>query len=134
MAIIKNKGFSLIEVLMALAVLVFGIYGVVDLFVTSHNLSNRAIAQTQAVYLARGKLAELMMVKPEALFSLIEKTNGAYTSEPVTMKTDSPFICTWTLTKDAANPQMLRVDVMVFSKQFTDASGALFSYIFAHEG
>lgn len=131
---IKDKGFSLIEILIALTVLVFGIYGVVDLFFTSHNLSNRSIAQTQAVYLARGKLAELMTVKPEELFSRIEDSNSVYTFEPILMKTDSSFTCTCNLTRDAANPQMLRIDVMVISKQFKDASASLFSYIFAHEG
>ena len=54
----NRYGFSLIEVILALAVLVFGIYGVVDLFFNSHRLAQRSRFKTQALYLAKGKMAE----------------------------------------------------------------------------
>jgi prepilin-type N-terminal cleavage/methylation domain-containing protein len=55
----RGRGFSLIEVLLALVILTIGLYGVLDLIISTHNRSARTERRAAAIELARGKMAEL---------------------------------------------------------------------------
>ena len=56
----KHKGFTLLEILIALAILVIGIAAVVNLFPVGLHASKRAADFTMAGMLAQEKMAELM--------------------------------------------------------------------------
>jgi len=129
----RKYGFSLIEVMIALAVLVFGIYGLLDLFFNSHNLSQRAQARTQALYLAKGKLTELQASGLEPLFDLAEKNNGIFASEFAALPDNQDFEWKWNISNEGLQESTLRLDVVVSSKKFDGTKVNLYSYIFAAE-
>ncbi len=61
----KQRGFSIVEVLVALVVLAVGMLGIAGLYVTSLRASGSAILRTQAVNLA-GDLADRIRANPNA--------------------------------------------------------------------
>ena len=65
----RGWGFSLMEVLLALVVLTIGLYGVLDLIISTHNRSARTERCAAAIELARAKMAELQAMGYEALES-----------------------------------------------------------------
>ncbi|MCD6386561.1 prepilin-type N-terminal cleavage/methylation domain-containing protein [Candidatus Sumerlaeota bacterium] len=127
----KRNGFTFIEVVIALAVLVFGIYGALDLYFTGHNVARRARLKTKALYLAKGKLAELQSAGTESLFSLAKKHNGTYKSETAPVSEDQNFLWYWRLNQKGLDEDSLRLEVTVSSKRVKDVSVTLFSYVFA---
>ena len=56
----KDSGFSLLEILIAMAILIIGVTAVVNLFPVGLNASKRAANFTMAGILAQEKMAELM--------------------------------------------------------------------------
>lgn len=57
-----NKGFTLLEILIALAILVVGVAAVVNMFPVGLHASKRAVNFTSVTILAQQKMAELMYV------------------------------------------------------------------------
>ena len=57
-----NTGFSLLEILIAMAILIIGVASVVNLFPIGLNASKRAADFTSVGILAQAKMAELMYV------------------------------------------------------------------------
>ena len=78
----RTKAFTLIEVVLALAVLVFGLYGVLDLFFHSHRTANRSHLQTQAFFVAQQRVEELKSVGYDALRSYLTQPSVS-PSEPI---------------------------------------------------
>lgn len=66
-----SRGFSVVEVMIALVVLVFGIYGVLDLYVNAQRQSERNEYKSLAMYVAKGKLEELKAAGYENLAAYI---------------------------------------------------------------
>jgi prepilin-type N-terminal cleavage/methylation domain-containing protein len=56
----RNKGFSLLEILIALAILIVGVAAVINMFPIGLHASKRAADFTSAGILAQEKMAELM--------------------------------------------------------------------------
>ena len=56
----KNKGFSLLEILIAMAILIIGVSAVINLFPVGLNASKRAADFTMVGILAQEKMAEVM--------------------------------------------------------------------------
>ena len=68
-----TRGFTLVEVMIALVVLVFGIYGVLDLYLNAQKQSERNDYKSLAMYVAKGKLEELKAAGYENLASYIRQ-------------------------------------------------------------
>ena len=68
-----TRGFTLVEVMIALIVLVFGIYGVLDLYLNAQKQSERNDYKSLAMYVAKGKLEELKAAGYENLASYIRQ-------------------------------------------------------------
>ncbi len=126
---IGKSGFTLIEVIIALAVLVFGIYGVLDLFFNSQRLGQRSRFRTQALCLAKGKIAQLMAADTDQIFSFAEQSEGRYTSESATISEDDDFMWNWTATREDLDSNTLRIEVNVWKIQQPSTRVNLFSYI-----
>ncbi len=56
----KNSGFSLLEILIAMAILIIGVSAVINLFPVGLNASKRAADFTMVGILAQEKMAEVM--------------------------------------------------------------------------
>lgn len=56
----KKRGFSLLEILIALAILIIGVVSIVNLFPIGLHASKRAMDFSSAAMLAQGKMAELI--------------------------------------------------------------------------
>jgi len=74
--IANPSGFSLIEVLIALVVLVFALYGVLDLVASTQRLAFRAQRRAAAVELARAKIAEIQAAGFNSVTALWAKSPG----------------------------------------------------------
>lgn len=127
----KRNGFTFIEVVIALAVLVFGIYGLLDLYFSGHNVARRARLKTEALYLAKGKLAELQSAGSQRLFSFAQEQNWDYVSNSTTMSENKNFLWKWSISQNGLDKNSLRLGVTVSSTQLKDVSVTLFTYIFA---
>ena len=128
-----NKAFSLVEIMIALAVLTFGIYGVLDLFTNSHQLSLHASIRTQAIYLARGRIAELQSIDVQQLRALADKGKGTFSCESTPIKSHEDFSCGWKVSREGLNKNMLRLEVTVLSTRFDIKPVILHTYLFASE-
>ncbi len=125
----RHGGFSLIEILIALAVLVFGIYGVLDLYFNAERLSRRAITRTQAVYLAKGKFAELQAAASfEEQLSQVAQAGETYTSSVKGIGAEKDFQYNWSLTPDEENENAYRLAVSVTSTLYPDVSTTVYRY------
>ena len=125
------RGVSLVEVMIALAVLTFGVYGVLDLYVNSHRLAQKAGTRTQALYLARARIAELEASRPADLFALAEKENGAFSTGFMAASDMPNFSWRWSLSAQNQVDKMLKLEISVehTTEKFTPV--VLHSYIFA---
>jgi len=70
-------GFSLIEVLLGIVIIVFALYGVLDLIANNQNLSLRAQQRTVAIELAAAKTAEIRAAGFDAVEQLRAKSGSA---------------------------------------------------------
>lgn len=78
---IRQKGFSVIEVLVALFVFAIGILTVAGLQIISKRSNHEAIQRTTATYLTYDML-ERMRANPYGLAFYIDQTLGAFRAEP----------------------------------------------------
>lgn len=58
----RNRGFSTVEMLIAIGVLTFGVYGVYDRFIETGQAMSRQVWRTQSDFAAKQRLAELKAV------------------------------------------------------------------------
>ena len=70
----NGRGFSLMEVLLALVVIAFGLYGILDLMASTQRLSLRAQRRAVAIELAGAKMAEIQAGGFEAVEALWSKS------------------------------------------------------------
>lgn len=129
----KQKGFTFIEVIIALAVLVFGIYGALDLYFNAQRLGERASFKTQALYLAKGKMVELQAAGAKVLFAQFEKAGGNFLTEPASLSDNPDFEYQWGLNQEELAKDILRLEVSVVRKNFPDSAVKLTAHIFAEE-
>jgi prepilin-type N-terminal cleavage/methylation domain-containing protein len=83
----RLRGFSLIEVLIGIVVVVFALYGVLDLVAVNQRLSLRAHRRAVAVELARAKMAEIQAAGFDAVTALWAKAPGGAT-QPFVLPSD----------------------------------------------
>ena len=87
-----TRGFSLVEVMIALIVLVFGIYGVLDLYLNAQKQSERNDYKSLAMYVAKGKLEELKAAGYENLVSYIRQRHVQGTGKSVSYPESIAFV------------------------------------------
>jgi len=75
-----RRGFSLIEVLLALVVVAFGLFVALDLMAANQDHARRALHRTVATDLARAKMAEIQAAGFEAFEDLLPAAADAPTS------------------------------------------------------
>ena len=87
-----TRGFTLVEVMIALIVLVFGIYGVLDLYLNAQKQSERNDYKSLAMYVAKGKLEELKASGYENLASYIRLRQVQGTDQSVSYPESIAFV------------------------------------------
>jgi len=118
----QRRGFSLIEVLIALVVVVFALYGVLDLVAANQQISLRARRRAVATELARAKMAEIRTAGFGAVTALWDKaTSGPsqsfiYPSDPAEFKAPyraGPFRWQARYSRNPRQPDAINVEVRV---------------------
>lgn len=97
-----QKGFSLLEVVIAMLVLSVGLLGVVSLFETGFKALRTADKQGTAVQLAKGKMEELRAGDPTLLTSGQDAPDG--------------MVRDWTVERSVRDPKIWVVEVQVIWK------------------
>ncbi len=87
-----TRGFTLVEVMIALIVLVFGIYGVLDLYLNAQKQSERNDYKSLSMYVAKGKLEELKAAGYENLASYIHQRQVQGTGKSVSYPESIAFV------------------------------------------
>ena len=131
----RRRGFSLVEVLVALVFISFGLFGVVDLFVNLTRSAGRDEKQMRAGQLARGYLEQVQASSYADLEAKINQSKdgslfpaGGSSTAPL----DSDFSWNGTLTLENGTPARIRVVVAVSWKNLdTGSSVKEVGYVFA---
>lgn len=110
-----NKGFSLLEVMVALSILSVGLLGLVGLFGAGHRTLQVGNQEMLAARLAQNKMEALRHARPLPV-SKEEEIQG------MTRR--------WSITLSAADPRLWVVTVYVFPTQQPDQSVLLKSLLF----
>jgi type IV pilus modification protein PilV len=87
----RQRGFSLVEVLVAMAVLIVGVIGILQLFPATLRASADSAARAQATLLAQAKVAELRRDDSTAAAIIEEIRNLALPTTPVAFPEDDRF-------------------------------------------
>lgn len=87
-----SRGFTVVEVMIALIVLVFGIYGALDLYLNAQRQSERNEYRSLAVYVAKGKLEELKAAGYENLASYLRPRQSQGTGQSIPYPENIAFI------------------------------------------
>ena len=113
------KGFSLVEVVIALAVLIFGLFGVLELYMNSKVMIARSEMKIQAVELARNGLEELKGLGYDYLSNKIDSSSDS----PLTLPDSSPseskdphYQWLAALSRNPDNPDMIEI---VYTVKYT---------------
>jgi type II secretory pathway pseudopilin PulG len=118
----QGGGFSLLEVLMGIVVVVFALYGVLDLIASNQRLSLRAQRRATATELARAKMAEIQVAGFDAVTAMWPSLPGGppqsliYPPDPAEFKTPykaDPFRWQLRLDRDPQYPEAINVEVRV---------------------
>jgi len=116
----EKKGFTLVEIMIALVVLVFGLFGILDLFYSSDTARISGQLKQEATFLGVEKIETLKAVGYDALTAYIEKTaanqNNPEANYPVEFKVyQSNTRLKWraTLKKLSQDPETVQIIVTV---------------------
>jgi type II secretory pathway pseudopilin PulG len=88
----RSRGFTVVEVMIALIVLVFGIYGALDLYINAQRQSERNEYKSLAAYVAKGKLEELKAAGYDNLASYVRFHQNQGTGESIPYPDNIAFI------------------------------------------
>jgi len=109
-----HRGVSIAEVMIAIVVFVVGMYGILNVFMTSRNIQQDNVHQLQATTFAEGKLAELRLA---GFLYLRDNHADKYPSgkfEPVPDLDDYYWKLDFSLLKDKIRQQVCKVSVTVY--------------------
>ncbi len=110
-----SKGFSLLEVMIALSILSIGLLGLATLFGTGHRILKIGSDNMLAAQLAQNKMEALRTVRPR----------------PVTEKEEVQGMTReWSIAKSTTDPKLWVITVEVFPTQEPDRSVLLKSLLF----
>ncbi|MBI1292129.1 prepilin-type N-terminal cleavage/methylation domain-containing protein [bacterium] len=88
---VQRRGFSLVEVLVAMAILIIGIVGILQLFPATLRASADSSARAQATLLAQTKVAELRRDDTTAADTIEAIRTLTLPTDPVAFPEDSRF-------------------------------------------
>lgn len=113
----RTAGFSMVEVVVATAILVFGIYGVYDQFLATRDLGRRREADLRARLLAEKRLEELRAAPYAALaarasrpFAPIPGENRFYLAEEISSREDGTVAIAVVVARDPRRADPLEFD------------------------
>ncbi len=98
----KNNGFSLLEVMMALAILSIGVLGLATSFGTGHEILKIAREETLAAQLAQNKMESLRMSRPELIMEE-EEIQGMTRKWSIAPSMNDPRL--WVMTVEVFPPK-----------------------------
>ena len=130
----KRRGFSLVEVLVALVFISFGLFGVVDLFINITRNAGREEKQMRAGHLARGYLEQVQASSYADLEAKIDQSKGGslFDKPETSAPLDSDFSWNGTLSRESGAPAKIRVVVTVSWKDMgAGTSVKEVGYVFA---
>jgi type IV pilus assembly protein PilV len=104
----KGKGFSLIEVMVSLVILVIGLIGIFNLHIVAKRGSFESFQQTQASYYANDMINRMKLNRGE-----LASYAGTYSGEPAAAAACAAVVCT---------PSQMRLrDIYEWQSSFTGA-------------
>jgi len=111
----KDKGFTLIEVLIAISIFSIGMLAVATMQITSIKVNSTAGQITDRITLAQDKLEELMALPYSSpwLEDLGDPPSGTDTNGNTHQETTDGYTISWTVTDDAlvSNTKLITVTV-----------------------
>jgi len=123
-----QHGFSLMEVLIALVVVTFALYGVLDLIASNQRISLRTQRRAAAIGLGRAKMAEIQTAGFDAVASLLDKGPGGPSQSLVYPSESSEFKAPYAakafrwqarFDRNSQQPEVIAVEVRVLWYQPT---------------
>ena len=109
-----QSGFSLVEVIVALAVLIFGLFGVLELYTNSRMILMRSEMKVKAEDLAKNKLEELKSLGYDTLDNKLGPSSESFllTSERSEFQEGIPDY-SWKaiLTENEDNPGIIAIEI-----------------------
>ena len=118
-----RHGFSLVEVMIALVIIVLGLWGILDLVASNEKTSRLAVRRAMAIELAGAKMAEIQAAGFDRIAALLAKAPDGAAAEtlyPQQRATFQPPYVGETLTWQARlvptgpQPGVIQVEVRVF--------------------
>lgn len=107
------RGFTLIELIVAIAILGFTIFGAAQLFTKSLSVQRRAQHETKAAYLAQEQIETLRGSDYELVYAGTFETRHLVL-DPFERQTDVSFVDRSTLELSLDDQGLKRIDVVVF--------------------
>ena len=101
-----QRGFSLIEVLVAVVVFSLGVLGLVRMQATAVRLSTDARQRAEATFLADQLLARMLISDPATASSFAHKASGTGSCAPSGPRSTNPALLDWLAQVTAAFPRV----------------------------
>jgi len=101
-----QRGFSLIEVLVAVVIFSLGVLGLVRMQATTVRLSTDARQRAEATFLADQLLARMLISDPTTASTFSHRATGAVSCAPSGPRSTNPVLLDWLSQVTAAFPRV----------------------------
>ena len=95
----KNAGFTVIEVMVSLAIVIFGLFGIFDLYMNSLNVQTHSEKRINSITLAQNKIEQLKALGYDRLQHYVGPSKEQN--------------CQISITKSLKNPDIINIEVSV---------------------
>ena len=121
----RREGISLLEVIVALGILGFGILALGAVQITSMRFNHESYLKTEGAYLAQQQMESFQLMDTAAIEAI--RTAGGYPNDPANPIDPDPgdaiarsFTRSWTITQDTPETGVYTIQVVV---RWIDGSG-----------
>jgi type IV pilus assembly protein PilV len=109
----RQRGFSMVEVLVALVVFSLGVLGLIRLQATAVRMSTDARQRAEATFLADQLLARLLIADPSTAATFAHRPDGSVTCAPTGTASANPVVTEWLTQVTATFPRALAAEQQV---------------------
>ena len=108
-----QRGFSLVEVLVAIVVFSLGVLGLMKLQTTAVRMSTDARQRAEATFLADQLLARMLIADPSTAASFAHKPDGAVSCAPTGAASTNAVVTEWLTQVTATLPRAVAAEQQV---------------------
>ncbi len=109
----RQRGFSLVEVLVAIVVFSLGVLGLMKLQTTAVRLSTDARQRAEATFLADQLLARMLIADPSTAASFAHKPDGTVACAPTGAASTNAVVADWLTQVTATLPRAVAAEQQV---------------------